>query len=344
MKTNSNNSKASETVAMSTKVFNLFGDAYLFIWWVILCNPLSMLVINLFKPKFAAKLAHQRLFCGEQMCSFYTKLALKWGFKWAKWWLTPDLLKNYTPEQQLKYFLVVNQNQNTLNALSEKACLLMVKHHSDKLENVANDKTLRLPDTLFNQTLNEQRIYLVERYVKRGTLPKEQTLAFMQAAIIESRFQITGCTMKLFIEYVERCGLSKELFEKFKKEPAGAGFMHCAIRAQNCYEQRCVVNRYHNLDTENAEAEWARYLREEGKLYVNPSMVMSLEQYKIFHKVGLTLKPDAILKFLEQKDFPMCEAIFRSEPNHGLVNEEIRKLIDDTPVLKQELEKILTEK
>ena len=333
MKKNYSNPEKAQNVPMSTKVFNLIGDAYIFIWWVILCNPISMVIIHWLKPKLASALAHDRLLCGEQMLAFYSKLAQKWPYKWSKWWLNHQDLVNYTAEQQAEYFLKVNDSQKVLDILSSEATLFLVTQYPEKVKKII--KTMRLPDEMFTQCLTSPLVVELPHYIKRGTLPKEQQCRLMYAALADSKFTLDSVAMTMFLQYVERCGLSKELLEKFNKESGGAGFLHCAHRVVRCYEQRMVVRRYHDLDTENAEAEWARYLKKEGKLYVNPSLEMSIEQYKIFRKVGLTLKPDAILRFLKNRDFEMCEVIFRMEPNHGIVNDDIKKLVDEVPTLKE---------
>ena len=323
---------------MSTKVFNLVIDAYVFIWWVILCNPISMLFIHWLKPKLASALAHDRIFCGEEMLKFYTKLAMLWPNKWSKWWVSSQDIKNYTAEQQVEYFLKVNYSQEVLDALSPEAIQLLIDN-TEKAKKVIRE--MRLPNEMFHQCLDSNLDEELPVYVKKGTLPKEQQVILMEKAIHDSRFMLTSVAMDLFIKYSERCGLSKDLIEKFKNTSSGVGFMHCAYRAFKCYDQRIVVRQYHDLDTENAERDWALYLKKEGKLYVNPSLEMSPKQYDIFHKVGLFLKPEATLAFLK-RDLPeMHKRIFRYEPNHGIVNDSASHVVNGNPKMKEMFERVL---
>ena len=332
MKPTKNNPQSETVVSMSTKVLNLWKDACIFILWVIFLNPLSMYVINLFKPKLASALAHNPLFCGKDMQLFYQKLATKGKFKRAKWWLSPKDLKNYTPAEQAIYFLMVNDSQETLNALTDEACIFLIQNHPDRLKDAIKER--KLTPEMFKRLLNSPLLAEIQSYIKKGTLPKEQLTILLDAAVQDSHARLQSLIMSMVLEYIERCGISKDLFyQYFKKQVVGAGFAYAAQRAQHCYDQRIKVLQYRNLETEKAQTEWAEYLKKEGKLYVNPSMVMTLKQYQIFHEVGLRLKEEAILRFLKEDNQKMIEAIFRLEPNHGIASEEIGKLVTDTPEL-----------
>jgi len=327
---------------MSTKVFNFIIDAYVFIWWVILCNPLSMLVIHGIKPKLASALAHDKLFCGDDMLAFYTKLARKWPFKWSKWWLTIEDLKALDDQKQVTYFLKVNHSQDTLDTLSARALLILVDDYRDDVKKII--KNMRLPNDMFAEVLISPLAEELPPYVKRiGTLPKEQQQILMRQAVSDSYLAISTPATEMFLAYIERCGLSKEISEQFQHDSAGAGFKHCAMRALKCYNQRMTVRQYHNLDTEEAKSEWANYLKKEGKLYTNPSMEMSVEQYQIFHKLGLTLKEDAILRFFKQADSSgMKYEILQLEPRHGIANDEIWETVYKDRFLRKMYNDVLT--
>lgn len=327
---------------MSTKVFNFIIDAYVFIWWALLCNPFSMALIHWIKPKLASALAHDKLFCGDDMLAFYTKLARKWPFKWSKWWLTIEDLKALDDQKQVTYFLKVNHSQDTLDTLSARALLILVDDHRNDVKQII--KNMRLPNDMFAEVLISPLAEELPSYVKRiGTLPKEQQQILMRQAVSDSSYAISTPATTMFLSYIERCGLSKDLAEQFNHDNAGAGFKHCAMRALKCYDQRMTVRQYHNLDTETAERDWMLYLKEEGKLYVNPSMEMSLAQYRIFHKLGLTLKEDAILRFFKKIDSEgMKLEIMKSEPNHGIANNEIWETVCKDRFLRKLYNDVLT--
>ncbi len=327
---------------MSTKVFNFIIDAYVFIWWALLCNPFSMALIHWIKPKLASALAHDKIFCGNDMLAFYTKLAIKWPFRWSKWWLTLDDVKALDAPQQVEYFLRVNRSEKVLDMLSSRAHVILVDDHRDKMKQII--KSMRLPNELFAEVLISPLAEELPDYIKRmGTLPKDQQQILMKQAVSDSYLAISTPATEMFLAYIERCGLSKDLAEQFNQDSAGASFKHCAMRALKCYDQRMVVRQYHDLDTETAERDWMLYLKEEGKLYANPSMEMSLRQYQIFHKLGMTLKEDAILRFFKRTNSEgMKLEIMRSEPKHGIANAKIWEMVCNDPYLKKMYYEVLT--
>jgi hypothetical protein len=301
-----------------------------------------MALIHWVKPKLASSLAHNKLFCGDDMLKFYTKLAVKWPFKWSKWWLAPENVKALDAPRQVEYFLKVNRSQEVLDMISERSHVILVDDHRDKMKKII--KNMRLPNNLFAEVLISPLAEELPAYIKRiGTLPKEQQQILMKQSISDSCYAISTPATTMFLAYIERCGLSKDIAEQFNHDSAGAGFKHCAMRALRCYEQRMMVRKYHDLDTEEAKSEWANYLKKEGKLYVNPSMEMSVEQYQIFHKLGLTLKADAILRFFKQADSSgMKYEILQLEPRHGIANDEIWETVCKDRYLRKMYNDILT--
>ena len=321
----SSNSNPEQVVAMSTKVFNFIIDAYVFIWWALLCNPFSMALIHWIKPKLASALAHDKLFCGDDMLAFYTKLARKWPFKWSKWWLSPQDLKNYTAEQQITYFLKVNGSQEVLDILPPEAIKLLVKNYPEKVKAII--KEMRIPDEMFSLCLKSEFVEELPVYIKRGTLPKEQIVILMDRAIRDGKFTLQSEAMLMFLNYAERCGLSKELRQKFFKEAGAVGYIRDIMHALLSYDQKCAVRQFSDFSFADSKSQWKRYLKEQGKLLIRPSLEMTPEQYDIFHEVGLHLYPEATLAFLK-RDLPeMHRRIFRYEPNHGIVNDYAANLI-----------------
>ena len=317
---------------MSTKVLNLIGNAYIFIWWVLLCNPISMVLIHWIKPKLASQLAHDRLFCGDNTLKLYTKLAMKWPFKWAKWWLAPADLKNYKPAQQATYFIKVNGSLEALNALSAEADALLTEMYPQKVAEIIQN--MQLPNALFEQVLISERNADLQSYIKKGTLPKEQISILMERAISDSKFTLQSNAMLMFLDYAERCGLSKDLRHEFFKEAQAVGFKRDIMHALLSYDQKCAVRQFSDFSFADSQSRWKRYLEEQGKLLIRPSLEMTVEQYDVFHKVGLKLYPEAVLAFLK-RDLPeMHKRIFRYEPEHGIRNEEIGKLVAGNPKLK----------
>jgi len=324
---------------MSTKVLNLFGDAYIFIWWALLCNPVSLLFINWIKPKLASTLAHNKLFCGDDMLAFYTKLARKWPFKWAKWWLAPADLQNYKPEQQATYFIKVNGSQEALNALSAEALALLAEMYPQKVAEIIQN--MQLPNALFEQVLISERNADLQSYIKKGTLPKEQISILMERAISDSKFTLQSNAMLMFLDYAERCGLSKDLRYEFFKEAQAVGFKRDIMHALLSYDQKCAVRQFSDFGFADSQSRWKRYLEEQGKLLIRPSLEMTPEQYDVFHEVGLHLYPEATLAFLK-RDLPeMHKRIFRYEPNHGIVNDSASHVVNGNPKMKEMFERVL---
>lgn len=324
---------------MSTKVFNLIFDTYLFIWWVLLCNPISMLLFHRIKPKFASSLAHNTILCGKDMCAFYTKLARIWPFRWSKWWLTPADLKNYKPEQQATYFIKVNGSQEALNALSAEALSLLAEMYPQKVAEIIQN--MQLPNALFEQILRSDLNADLQSYIKKGTLPKEQIILLMKRAISNSKFTLQSNAMLMFLDYAERCGLSKDLRHEFFKEAQAVGFKRDIMHALLSYDQKCAVRQFSDFGFADSQSRWKSYLEEQGKLLIRPSLEMTPEQYDVFHEVGLHLYPEATLAFLK-RDLPeMHKRIFRYEPNHGIVNDSASHVVNGNPKMKEMFERVL---
>ena len=109
---------------VSTGIYDVFVNVYRTVLFVLIGNPLSMFVINLFIPSQAAAFVGNSDYFGDGIAAFYTKCALKWPFRWAKWWMKAENISAYTVEQQVKYFFKVSFKNKTevetLKAMPQK--------------------------------------------------------------------------------------------------------------------------------------------------------------------------------------------------------------------------------
>lgn len=104
---------ATTNLPVSTRMWHTFIERSLELLYVVLGNPLSIAVLNLLSPQLANQFVNwQRLF-GEEIRGFYTKIALKMPFYWAKWWMRSENMLQYSIKRQIKYFLKVSFKQKT---------------------------------------------------------------------------------------------------------------------------------------------------------------------------------------------------------------------------------------
>ena len=262
-------------------------------------------------------LAHDRFFCGEKLTAFYTRLALKWPFYWSKWWVTPAILSKYTVDQQLTYLLKVKCTPEVIFHLSKEAKAKLVRAYPLKLKELLGK--IRITDDLFEEILNQDGASMLEGYLKKGTISGPQQLLLARCAAQESRTYLSSPAILLLYEYTERCGLRKDVLEEIKSSKASVGFkvkINAVRHFAGAYNYQWVGFLCRNSLSAVAEQE------------------MSVHQYLVFSKNGYKLHEETILYWLQQSDKAFHKAIFRNEPEHGLITEKIKKLVEDTPHLK----------
>ena len=340
---------APQMVPVSTMCFYILFYVAAIFWFAVFFNPLVLFVFNLLAPAFAATLVHNEIYCGKTICRFYTYLALKWPFKWAKWWVTPDLLKNYTVQEQKIYFNEVRQDEEVLWSLSPEAWAVLMRNiYVYPFKKLANGLKERndLFTALLDLTCQEgKERQLLKEYMKDGTLPKSQLAILVGKVCAESKNSQSGSVIRrILLEYVERCGISKEQMSKITGDENISQVVKDAVAESNeAYLQKVVTKRLYNLSSIEQVDEWVKFCAKDKHICVLAQQEMSLNQYAIFHKQGHHLDADAISYLLWYGGPEMAKQIFLNEPKFGVLDSKIEFILDKHEYLRPTLQKVIEE-
>lgn len=316
-------------------------------WFLVLFNPLSIFLINLFKPSLSARMAHSESYCGDTVRKFYTYLALKWPFKWAKWWIPLDKLRDYTVEEQKIYFNEVHRSKEVLWALSPEAWARLMKNIYVYPFKVLADGMRERNDlfaALINLTSEEGREReLLKQYMHYGALPKPQMEILVDKVREESANGKDSILLTVLCDYIKRCGLSKEMLEKIMRDEAVSPQLKSVVDAWLAHKQRIQTRSLRDLSTIEQIVAWTEFCRNNRYIHPEAQQEMSLNQYAIFHKNGHSLDAAAISYLLWIGDEKMAEQIFRNEPKFGILSKNIEFTLGKHDYLRPLLQKITEE-
>lgn len=319
----------STQIPISTKALNFFRDVGAFLVLCLVGNPVSMFCLNMAFPGLAAKFAHNLTFCNEKMCKFYTKLALKWPYYWAMWWIDRKNLSKYSAEEQIDYFFDVDNSEKTLFALSPDAVVALMYDHSSIFQNVAMKYNLRdeMIDEVIRRAADNQPIWknVFEKQLQKGTLPKKQAAALLRAAIDENRCGVSNYFRYHLCHYVKRCGLSDTLQHHLETSRASDDFKCKVLECLSHYKQKCAVRSHADTDNISVEEEWKLYCQE-NELCYEVQKEMTVAQYVIFHFAGCLLSEDAIVHFFKTGRDDMIKHIEEFEPKSNIIKAKMKLL------------------
>lgn len=323
-------------------ILTLLGFGFLLIF-----NPITLFVLNIFKPAWANDFAHSDELYSERCQKFFTRQAKKWPWHWAKWWYKLDELKHLSEERQLDYYKNVNHSTQTLTAMSVsvaakvldddftffKECGTSIKMSSE-LFRVFIEKSLQMHDWA-----------VFEEYLKRGTLPKDQVVILANEACHWSIFCSgwrNGFITGIFLDYVERCGLSNEMRQNIghdKERWCNADFEKELVKRLNIYDQRVFTKSQRGIKQTDA---WLAFCETTKDICPQAQMEMGLDQYHVFHETGHTLDAEAILHILKHNsNRTMAQLIFKYEPNYGMANDDIKEFVNNNPTLQDLLNAVI---
>ena len=333
-----NNSKSFYDLPATMQLFELtvvfWNLELLFIF-----NPLTLLLLNIFKPRWARSMAYCDALYDKNSQKFFSRQARKWPWRWAKWWYTREELKELSVERQLDYYYDVNQSAKTLAAMSSEAAFRVI---DDGLGNNFEDfkkniNEIKLSPELFRafiqKSFKEDDMSTLSDYLKCGTLPKDlvESLADEAGNSTSGIYSNTWLAL-VFYDYVERCGLSQELLNKLLERPNSAHFKKEVERRQGIYEQRVFTKSQRGTKQTDA---WLAFCETTKDICPQAQMEMGLDQYHVFHKTGHTLDAEAILHILKHNsDRMMAQLIFEYEPNYGIVSDDIKEFLDNNMLSK----------
>lgn len=332
------NSKSFFDLPVTTQLFLLVG----FLWKVqllLIFNPLTLFVLNIFKPRWARTMAHSDALYDKKYQQLFDLQAKKWPWHWAKWWYTREELKELSVERQVDYYYDVNRSAKTLAAMSTEAAFRVI---DDGLGNNFEDfkkniNEIKLSPELFRafiqKSFKEDDMSTLSDYLKCGTLPKDlvESLADEAGNSTSGIYSNTWLAL-VFYDYVERCGLSNDLLKKLLERPNSAHFKKEVERRQGIYEQRVFTKSQRGSKSPHA---WLHFCGKTKEICKQAQMEMGVDQYHVFHETGHTLDAEAILHILSHNsDRTMAELIFEYEPNFGIANDDIKELVEKSPSLK----------
>ena len=332
------NSKSFFDLPVTTQLFLLVG----FLWKVqllLIFNPITLFVLNIFKPRWARSMAHSDALYDKKYQQFFTEQAKEWPWHWAKWWYTSKELKDLPMNRQIDFYYDVDDSAKTLAAMSSEASFAVI---DDALGNnfeglKKNINEIKMSPELFRAFIakseKEDDMSTLSDYLKRGTLSKE----FVECLADEAECSTAGIYNNtwlalIFYDYVERCGLGKDLLKNLLERLSFAKFKEEVEKRQNIYSQRVFTKSQRGSKSPHA---WLHFCGTTKEICKQAQMEMGVDQYHVFHKTGHTLDAEAILHILSHySDRTMAQLIFEYEPNFGIASDEVKELIDRKPELK----------
>ncbi len=339
---------APKMVPVSTVCFYIMFYTITVIWFLFIFNPLSMFLINLCAPALAATLAHSKNYCGNTTCQFYTWLALKLPFKWAKWWIPLDKLHEYTVREQEIYFNEIDRSKEVLWALSPEAWASLMKNIYVYPFKILADGMRERNDlfaALINLTSEEDKEReLIKQYMHYGALPKSQMEILIDKVREESSQDKHGVLFRILCDYIVRCGFSREMTKRIINDDAVSQLLKDKVADSiTAHNQRVQTRNLSDLATLEQVELWQKFCQTNQKIHPMAQQEMSLNQYAMFHKYGHELDAGAIAYLLWHGDEKMAEQIFRTEPKFGILNEQIEFVLDKHEYLRPLLQKVMAE-
>ena len=335
------------------------------VMFILFCNPLSLFVFNLFFPENAARFVREFIGFNDRWRSFYTKSALKWPFWWSRWWITLDNLKTVSVRKQIAYYLTNLNRSAVLEAMSSEAQVALVRKRLDRMNEIYG--IMRLTDEMFEEWLRQliakgrrtkhlniegwQKLFApLCNFLKRGKLPFSQVMILTRAAVDE--YNNSARPLMWYLnDYIERYGLSKKQLEEIAQYMSENIYWHDIFgeepttESEKIYEQHKKFKHFYDIVNErqiNYEQrvftrsqrgklrtdEWRNFCEKTAYICVAAQKEMDIEQYRIFHSTGHSLRSEAIIYFLEYPDRNLHRLIFKYEPLEVFAEDELNTFID----------------
>lgn len=303
---------ATSNFPVSTRIWDFWVNQFNFFVFVTFGNPLSMFVMNLLAPRLTHLWAQNKTYFGSCIYAFYTSLALKMPFRWAKWWLDQTdaaYLQEFSTKQQVSFFNKVSPTVQTFNALSSEANIALIQQLS-KEQLYALMPQIRFSQNVLTYLRQSGHFNILHEYIRHGALSIAALRDFVEFVTIDSPY------------YEQKIRFLEAYAMRYKLTETDMNALHnrCMVydlerlqRANLCYEQCRKVRCFCGLINEQEEKRWAEYCRK-NKLEPEAQAEMNLKQYKIFADLGKHLAPKAIITLLKKPDEKYWQQIFTSEP------------------------------
>ena len=326
--------------AVSTWLFDLFIFTVKLLVFVLFGNPLSMFIFNFWAPHKAVEFVKNDTLFGNDVRKFYERIALKWPFFWARWWMNLEDIAQYSVKQQVAYFFKVavknKTKAKTLKAMrkdhqSEEFWpdaydTLFFKYGDKKIpiqEHERDGNLIRYHDYVTVMVYMVQNVRLsgsaLLRLIKYATVSEDMLIELKKyltsGKLNDSHFELLidavttdpdSGDLKVFgvlLEYIRRYGISDEFMRRIEAQYPQS-FIELVKHAALVYEHTKVVKLF--KDTDNSKAAWRRYCKK-TKVVPEAQKLMVAEQYRIFHAAGHALDKETISYILNYGSDPVMK-------------------------------------
>ena len=311
---------------ISTKVWDFFVGVIDYLVFIVFGNPATMMVFNFFSPRQTQLWAQNKRYFGKSIYDFYAWMFSRLPFRWAKWWINPKNLQNYSVNKQAIYFKKVSPSARTFNAIIADAEIQLVKTLPSSVFIKLMPEIRFAPNTL-KYMLQNGNFDILNEYIKHGAL-SINCLELLITAISKEKPYYQNKIL-LLEKYAIRYKLSDNEMDMIYHQCLPTDYERIK-RANLCYDQIRKVRYFIGLVNEQEEKEWAAYCQKTA-FEPEAQAEMTLAQYKIFSKVGCCLAPKAIIALLHKPNEKYWREIFVREPKNALICDEITDFVLGTP-------------
>ena len=352
------NSQKESTASKSLPevIWDTFEFVLFFCFLILLGNPVSMFFINLVMPSWAAVLAHYFAITLEwkSFLNFYRYLAKKMPYRWRKAWMKKDHeLSYYTDEDQYRF---VTEGEGKLSKISKNAQqmywqnICSANYTTPLIEDMRKEfiDACGCTDEMFRSLLIKGDYKTLNHAAKKTLKYNKMAMlicyAFFGDTHLEQKhsFESKGSeeALKLLLRIIAREGIDAKfipIIEAYKVHRVQE--VSSIYEALNIYRQKVFANiiteKINKASDEKeifaALANWRKFCLNTDNICEDAQIQMNELMYNSFHETDHKMCESAIISFMQHSDLAMCEHIFKSEPEHGILSDEIRNVMYALP-------------
>lgn len=346
--------------AISTWLSDLFIFLIRLFVFVVFGNPLSVFILHLLAPQKAVEFVKDGTLFGNTIRKFYERQALKWPFRWSRWWMNIENITRYSDEQQIEYFFEVaiknNTAADTLKAMYKghqsedfwpEACKELFFKYGDRKMPATEDRWHKSnPDDVItvmefmihNMRLNGSALMKVIRHAAVSDFWRDELKRYLfSGKLNDMNFELlidavtTDChsgdlqILGVLLEYIKRYGISEEHMCRIRSQYPQP-FVELVTQEATIYWQSKEVKSFKN--TNEGRNAWRKFCKK-TKIVPEAQRLMTKEQYRIFHDAGRKLDKEAISYILSyNSDATLKNLVLEFEYDSEVV-QKIQKVMAD---------------
>lgn len=304
------------------------------IGFVIIFNPVSFLFWALVYPRFAANVLYNDDFdiLNGIIVAFngWMVNALPWYSK--KHFIKRSSLRDWSSCVQFKYFTRERHTYECLKEMDNEGIRYTWKHGTYSDRAMIAESGMRLEDDEFKFLLEHGFPKAARTYLENNTpsvLKMKYLLDAVEKEVAEGKDDML---LKIFIPAVIRYGLSPVLLNNILEGDKWVDGIKYAVRkAVECYGQKTLVQRL--SDSSLYKGEFTAFCKQNDAICKEAQLRLSPWQYLVFHNTGHQLDRETIVAILKGGDLSWAQMIFENEPNYGMVDENVKALVNNNPDL-----------